>query len=130
MKPNLVRALCFMALHGADVSRVYLSGPMTGLEHFNAPLFHEAAKELRDMGYMVSNPAEIPNCDSWLGYMRLAVAQLVTCDAVLLLPEWEFARSARIELSLAHDLGLLCVYLAAAAPGQHVYMRVPEIAMR
>ena len=43
---------------------------------------------------------------SWLGYMRLAVRQLATCDAVYLLPGWSQSRGACIEHQLAVGLGL------------------------
>jgi hypothetical protein len=91
--------------------RLYLAGPMTGLPAFNFPAFHAEAARLRAIGYHVENPAEnkAPPCDTWEGYMRLAVAQLVTCDAVALLPGWQDSRGARIEQRLALDLGMPAV---------------------
>lgn len=88
--------------------RIYLAGPMTGLPDFNYPAFHAAAAALRARGYHVENPAEnpVPPCATWLGYMRLALAQLATCDAVCVLPGWRQSRGARIEHGLAMDLGL------------------------
>ncbi|HEX7866576.1 MAG TPA: DUF4406 domain-containing protein [Variovorax sp.] len=89
-------------------SRVYLAGPMSGLPESNYPAFNAAAARLRALGYHVENPAEnpAPPCGSWLGYMRLALAQLVTCDHVALLPGWERSKGAGIEWRLACDLGL------------------------
>jgi len=84
--------------------KIYLAGPMTGIEDFNYPAFHEQAARLRALGYTVLNPAENPLCDSWEGYMRLAVAQLVQCDAVALLSGWSDSRGALIERALAFDL--------------------------
>lgn len=91
----------------AGAKRVYISGPMTGLPDFNYPAFHAAAAELRGAGLHVENPAEskAPDCNSWIGYMRLAVAQLATCDYVVTLPGWERSRGARIEVELARGLG-------------------------
>ena len=88
--------------------RVYISGPMTGLPGFNYPAFHAAAAELRASGLHVENPAEseAPECRSWLGFMRLAVAQIATCDYVVTLPGWEESRGARVEVDLARGLGL------------------------
>lgn len=88
--------------------RIYIAGPMSGLPDLNYPAFHAMALTLRSCGYHVENPAENPepHCKSWLGYMRLAVAQLVTCDAVLLLPGWSSSKGARIEHQLAVGLGL------------------------
>lgn len=88
--------------------RIYIAGPMSGLPEFNYPAFNAVAVELRAQGYHVENPAEnpAPHCQSWLGYMRLAVAQLITCDTVYMLPGWRDSRGARIEHALAKDMGL------------------------
>ena len=88
--------------------RIYIAGPMTGMPDFNYPAFNAAAAALRADGHHVENPAEnpVPACGSWLGYMRLALAQLVTCDEVHALFGWEGSRGARIELRLAEDLGI------------------------
>lgn len=91
--------------------RIYLAGPMTGLPDFNYPAFNRAAKSLREAGWEVLNPAENPDPAEpvWREYMRMAVAQLVTCDTVALLPGWERSKGARIEWQLARGLGLRVV---------------------
>ena len=90
------------------MSRIYLAGPMSGLPEFNYPAFNALAEQLRAQGHHVENPAENsePPCQSWLGYMRLAVAQLATCDAVVMLDGWEKSRGARVEYQLAVGMGL------------------------
>lgn len=91
------------------MNRIYIAGPMSGLPDLNYPAFDLAAKQLRDLGYHVENPAENvpPRCGSWAGYMRLALAQLVTCDEIHMLRGWKQSRGARIEHDLARELGLL-----------------------
>lgn len=88
--------------------RIYIAGPMTGFVGFNYPAFHAAADALRGQGHHVENPAENrpPPCGSWVGYMRLALAQLVTCDELRTLPGWQKSKGACIEVRLARDLGL------------------------
>lgn len=86
--------------------RVYICGPMTGLPGFNYPAFDAAEKRLRAQGYEVENPANNPQQDCWLDYMRQAVAQLAECDAVYLLPGWRESRGAQVEYQLARGLGL------------------------
>lgn len=88
--------------------RVYIAGPMTGLPEFNHPAFHIAAQIWRELGYEVENPAENPPpaCDSWAAWMRLALAQLLRCDAIVLLTGWQQSRGAQIEHRLARELGL------------------------
>ena len=90
------------------MARIYIAGPMSGLPDLNYPAFNARAAELRALGHHVENPAENPepHCQSWLGYMRLAVRQLATCDVVHLLPGWSKSRGARIEHQLAEGMGL------------------------
>lgn len=91
------------------MTRIYVAGPMSGLPLLNHPAFHAAAAELRALGYEVENPADNPTppCGSWLAYMRMAVAQVAKCDAVVMLPGWEQSRGARVEFQLAVGLDLL-----------------------
>ena len=88
------------------MTRYYIAGPMTGLPDFNYPAFNAMAAKLRAQGHHVENPAEAVECDSWEAYMRLAIAQLVTCDTIVLLLGWGDSRGAKIEYRLAGDLGL------------------------
>lgn len=93
------------------MKRIYLAGPMSNLPDLNYPAFHAQAARLRAMGHTVLNPAENhePACKSWAGYMKLALAQLLTCDTIALLPNWSNSRGATIEHRLACDLGLAVV---------------------
>lgn len=104
------------------MKRIYIAGPMTGLPLFNYPAFNTAAQRLRAMGFEVENPAENPEpkCGTWLGYMRMAIRQLVTCDGVALLPGWRGSRGARIERWLAGMLGLIVVSESAIQHGPEV----------
>jgi hypothetical protein len=90
--------------------KVYISGPMTGLPHFNAPAFNEAATTLRSLGFDVINPAELDAADlepkEWHEYLRRDLVELVKCDAVALLPGWQKSKGARLELHNALELGM------------------------
>lgn len=90
------------------MKRLYIAGPMTGLPDLNYPAFNAEAERLRALGYHVENPAENPEpeCGTWLGYMRMAIVQLVNCDIVAMLPGWGASTGASIERDLAIDLGL------------------------
>ena len=88
------------------MTRSYIAGPMTGLPGLNYAAFNAMAAKLRAQGHHVENPAEAVECDSWEAYMRLAIAQLVTCDTIVLLLGWGDSRGAKIEYRLAGDLGL------------------------
>jgi hypothetical protein len=88
--------------------KIYLAGPMTGLPDFNYPAFHAMAAHLRAAGYEVFSPAEnpFPPCGTWGGYMRMALAQLVQCECIALLPGWTESKGALIERKLAQVLGM------------------------
>lgn len=90
------------------MTRIYIAGPMTGLPEFNYPAFFAEAERLRSLGYEVENPAANPHppCGSWAVYMRLALRQMLTCDAVALLPGWQQSRDALLEHTVAIDLGI------------------------
>lgn len=88
--------------------RVYLAGPMSGMPDLNYPAFNAKAAELRARGWHVENPAEnpAPPCGTWQGYMRMGVWQLMTCEAIYLLPGWASSKGASMEFSIAQQLGL------------------------
>ena len=88
------------------MTRIYLSGPMTGLPDFNRPAFNAEAARLRELGYIVESPAENPEQSSWAAYMRVAIRQMLTCDQVALLPGWKRSRGALIEHWIAIALGM------------------------
>lgn len=88
------------------VGSLYLCGPMSGLPKFNYPAFFEAAERLREVGYIVRNPADNPppKCGTYPGWIRLALAQLVQCDGLAYLDGWESSTGAHIEIRVARDL--------------------------
>jgi len=98
------------------MDRTYLAGPMSNLPDFNYPAFHKAAASLRANGLHVENPAEnpTPECGTWAAYMRMAMAQLLTCDTIALLPGWTASRGARLEHKVAVELGMRVVVLDGA----------------
>jgi hypothetical protein len=88
--------------------RIYIAGPMTGLPLLNFPAFHAEAARLRALGHDAVNPAEI-NADpakGWAACMRDDIRELVTCDAIQLLPGWRCSRGATLEHHIAVALGL------------------------
>jgi hypothetical protein len=104
------------------MTRVYLSGPMTGIPAFNFPAFHRAAASLHASGYEVVNPAEMDEADAtpmtWEQYLRRDIRVLLDCEAIALLPGWENSRGAKLEAHVALALGMRPIYLTseAAAP--------------
>lgn len=83
----------------ATKPKTYLAGPMTGIEGLNFPAFHAEAARLRALGFEVVNPAEV-NPDPttpWTDCMFRDLAELTTCDRIVMLPGWEASPGAQIE---------------------------------
>jgi len=100
------------------MKRVYIAGPMSGLPELNFPAFHREAAHYRAQGLEVVNPAEINEDPSagWNECMRADIRELVTCDAIAMLPGWEKSRGASLEHYIARQLDLTVVYINRAVP--------------
>jgi hypothetical protein len=86
------------------VTTLYIAGPMSGYPGYNYTAFLEAEAELQAVGYETLNPARNPECDSWDGYMRAAIAQVIQADGVAVLPHWQMSAGAALEVHIAHAL--------------------------
>lgn len=93
--------------------KVYISGPMTGYPEFNYPAFATAEAKLVAAGHDPLNPARHPKCETWADYLRLDLADVLVADAIALLPGWEASRGARLEVHVAHALGMTTVPIDA-----------------
>jgi hypothetical protein len=82
---------------------------MSSIPDLNFPLFNSEAARLRALGYKVVNPAEInPDINAdWHACMRSDIVELVTCQAIAMLPGWAQSRGARLEHHIAEALGML-----------------------
>jgi nucleoside 2-deoxyribosyltransferase len=93
--------------------KVYLSGPMTGLPDSNFPAFRRYAARLRAEGFEVISPAELHVGDggplTWEQYLRKDLRELLTCDAIALMPGWENSRGANLEAHVARALGMMTI---------------------
>jgi len=87
-------------------SKIYLSGPMTGLPEFNFPAFHAAEMELRGQGLDVVNPAEHEEEEGrdWAYYLRRDIRLLMDCNAIHMLTGWKKSRGASLEYHIAMQL--------------------------
>lgn len=88
-------------------TRVYISGPMTGLPGLNFAAFNAEAVRLKALGYEVINPVDFYKpCATWKDLMRLDLAALLTCDKVVLLDGFERSEGAHLEMNVAHRVGI------------------------
>lgn len=89
--------------------KVYISGKISGLsekEYKNN--FNSAELYLTGLGYDVVNPVSevtIPN-GTWKDYMRRDLKLLLDCDYIYLLDNWTESTGAKVEYSLARDIGI------------------------
>lgn len=107
------------------MTRLYLSGPMSGIPDFNFPAFNAEAARLRALGWTVENPAENPKVegDRWELYMRQAITQMMLCDVIALLPGWGASRGANVEVYLARQLGMLITDASSIRTGGALWCR-------
>ena len=85
--------------------KVYLSGKITGDAEYRQK-FEAVEKELRSYGYVVFNPAVLPDGFEYEDYMALDLLILARCDAIFLLRDWKTSPGARREYEEAKRLGL------------------------
>lgn len=94
--------------------KLYVAGPMTGLPEFNLPAFAEATARLNAKGYEAINPGRRGGTIEgyvWSDYLRLGLADLVTCEGVALLHGWWNSKGAQLEQRVALDLGMVTASL-------------------
>ena len=93
---------------------VYVSGPMSYYPHHNMESFRDVCEQLRSQGLVVNSPHEIeaPLLDlateeeKWQYFMRHDIALLLESKSVVVLHGWECSRGARLEVYIAHALGM------------------------
>lgn len=83
----------------------YLSGPITGHKNYRQQ-FARAAGALKEMGYVVINPAELGEAlpldqMSYEDIMKIDMALLAAADYLVQLPGWENSKGANRELGFA-----------------------------
>lgn len=102
--------------------KIYIAGPMTGIQDWNYPAFFQAEATLRLRGHDPINPARTdgetladalthagsPDAPKhpWSYYLRRDINHVAEADAICLLPGWQKSKGARLEVTLATALGL------------------------
>lgn len=118
--------LAFSAVH-QNKNLVYVSGPMTGIDYLNAPAFQAAADSLRSLGFTPVDPSRhVIAMATWSDYLRVDLADMLTCSGVALLPGWEQSRGAQLEAHVAKELGMLVLPLDTWIENAAELLDVPD----
>ena len=112
------------------VKKVYLSGPMTGKPDYNREAFARATAALRQQGFEVTNPHELPDPEGltgrehedWRRYLARDLVELLLggYDYIAWLPGSFGSRGASLEIACAAAAGLAAAdadYLIQMAKG-------------
>lgn len=88
--------------------KVYISGPITGIDFGNRFAFLYALCALELCGYEAVDPSKVQLDDdaTWADYMRADLKLLLDCDFIFMLEGWENSKGARLERELAENLGI------------------------
>lgn len=87
--------------------KLYVIGPVTGLEDRNRAAFEDAAEALESVGFDAYIPHWfVPEDASWRKAMKLSVESLVKCDGVAMLEGSGKSKGARAEADLASGIGM------------------------
>lgn len=108
--------------------KIYIAGPMSGYDNFNYPAFHKAADELRELGCSVESPAEYEgrplmpptkeDAKPHSYYMREGLNKLLRCQAIYMLPGWQFSEGAKLEHRIAKACGMTILYAESGHEGE------------
>jgi hypothetical protein len=107
---------------------IYIAGPMTGIQAHNFPAFNAAAEHLRDLAFIVINPADhgVIEGAEWDDYLRYDLKKLAECGLIYMLPGWSNSRGANLERNIAISLGMGVVYSPGAETAITNAWRSPE----
>lgn len=108
------------------MTRIYLSGPISGYPELNRPSFDAVEERLLAEGFNVFNPQTLPDPDEvdvqfwahigclkesiWQYYMKLCIAEIPLCDEMRMLPRWQNSKGAVLEHHIAKALGMKISY--------------------
>lgn len=106
--------------------KVYIAGPISGnIENYREE-FAKAERVLEAEGYIVLNPAILPQGLRPADYMRISMAMLEAADYICLLKNWEQSDGAKLEYSFAVYTGKAALDATLLQPPTRVQKVTPK----
>ena len=90
--------------------KAYIAGKITGDSTYREK-FQRAQKALEGEGFIVLNPAELPEGMLASDYMRICFAMMECADVVAFLPDYDQSRGARLEFDWCQYTGKQTMFL-------------------
>lgn len=93
--------------------KAYISGQISGLPYDEVVAkFKEAEERLQAQGYETVNPMKngLPDNAPWELHMALDIVQLLGCETIYLLPDWQQSKGATLEKTIAELTGKTMIY--------------------
>ena len=87
-----------------DKKVIYLAGPITDVENYWEP-FEIADDDLTSRGYIVLNPARLPQGMTNEQYTRIDMAMIDAADVVYFLENWFRSKGANMEKNYCDYIG-------------------------
>jgi hypothetical protein len=85
--------------------KIFISGPITGIENFNREAFDRAETMLTEQGHAVMNPIKLhpanPNSFSASDYLHICRAMIDCCDTIYFLKGYDRSFGALVEKGYA-----------------------------
>lgn len=93
--------------------KVYISGAIAHYDmNERKEAFSRAEGKLMAQGYDPVNPFRngLPDEAHWRAHMRADIAQLLACDYIYMLKDWELSKGAKLELDVASSCGIKVLF--------------------
>ena len=103
------------------LTKVYIAGKITGDSAYREK-FRKAQRDLEAGGFIVLNPAELPEGMIPSDYMRICFAMMDCADIVAFLPDYSQSSGARLEFEWCQYTGKQTMLLHALHPDVCVEM--------
>ena len=90
---------------------IYIAGPITIDPILYQMKFMIVEKFLKDLGYNVYNPAILEEGLDYKYYIDTGLKNLMRCDAICMMPNWEHSKGACLEHHYAETIDMPIIYL-------------------